>query len=368
MSDTPPAPRECVLVVDDQAANIQTVGTLLTSMGYDIMAATSAEQALQRMTARAPDLILLDMMMPGVSGLDLCRRLQAKKQWADIPVIFLSAAGETATVTAGLEAGAVDYVTKPFHRAELLLRIRTHLALRSARNQLRSTAAEKEGLLSVLAHDFKNHLAAIQVHADFLKSLPHASPEAAACAETISAESARMANCVNALLDDAGNPVEVPALQAMDAVKASIPVIQAMEVLAGAKRQSLALEAPEQQIEVLADPGALRRILENLLSNAVKFTPVGGTLKLAIVRAAGKVEFSVTDSGPGFTPEDLTNAFTRFTRLSARPTGTESSTGLGLSIVRSLAVAMGGEARIYPGPGGLCVVSLPAPDAGCRAS
>lgn len=361
MNDSPASARECILVVDDQAANIQTVGTLLSSMGYDVMAATNADQALQRMTARLPDLILLDMMMPGVSGLDLCRRLQSKKQWSDIPVIFLSAAGEVNIITAALEAGAVDYVTKPFHRAELLSRIRTHLALESARNQLHRIAVEKEELLSLIAHDFKNHLAAMQVHADFLtKNSAGLSPEAAGCVKIISGESARMAGCIKELLANEAAERRPLQMEVLAAGKIASETAAAIEPLARAKQQTVILTLPEPPLFVKADAAALRQILENLLSNAVKFTPRGGRIELAIGGEGDDVRFLVSDSGPGFTKEDTARAFQRFARLSARPTGGESSTGLGLSIVKTLASEMHGEASIdAEAEGGRCMVRLP---------
>ncbi len=352
--------RECILVVDDQTANIQTVGTLLNSMDYDVMAATNADQALQRMAARLPDLILLDMMMPGVSGLDLCRRLQSKAQWADIPVIFLSAAGEVNVITAALDAGAVDYVTKPFHRAELLSRIRTHLALKSARNQLRRAAADEEELLGLIAHDFKNHLAAMKVHADYLtKNAEGLSPEAAGCVKTISAESTRMARCVENLLANEGAERQPLNLEVLAAVEIAGEAAISVKPLAEAKEQSVVLAVPDEPIYVRADRAALRQVMDNLLSNAVKFSPSGGRISLEVSGGPGEVLFTVSDSGPGFTGEDVTRVFQRFARLSARPTAGESSTGLGLSIVKTLVSEMHGTVTIEPGPAGRCMVRLP---------
>lgn len=361
MNSAPPPARECILVVDDQAANIQTVGTLLSSMNYDVMAATTADQAMQRMAARLPDLILLDMMMPGVNGLDLCRRLQSKKQWSDIPVIFLSAAGEVNIITAALEAGAVDYVTKPFHRAELLSRIRTHLILKSTRNQLRRTAAEKEELLSLIAHDFKNHLAALQVHADFLqKNALGLSPEAEGCVKTISGESARMAECVRELLANETAGQQAMRLEVLEVNGVASGAVESIASLAHAKQQTVHLIAAEAPLFVKADASALRQILDNLLSNAVKFTPQGGMIRLVVAADPDAALLTVEDSGPGFTQEDTARVFQRFARLSSRPTGGESSTGLGLSIVKTLTSAMHGEVSIKAGTGrGRCQVRLP---------
>jgi two-component system sensor histidine kinase/response regulator len=357
MNEPPP----CILVVDDQTANIQTVGTLLSTMGYDVMSATSADQVMQRLAARVPDLILLDMMMPGVNGLDLCRRLKAKPRWDEIPVIFLSAAGEVPLITAALEAGAVDYVTKPFHRAELLSRIRTHLDLKAARDALRRVAADKDELLGLIAHDFKNHLAAMQVHADFLAtSVTGFPPEAVECAAVISRESTRMARCVKELLDNESAGREALELTAVNLAETAADAAAAIRPLASAKNQSLVVQLPDRPLSVSADPAALRQVLDNLLSNAVKFSPPGGRVTLTVENSNGGARIVIEDSGPGFTADDLDRAFQRYTRLSARPTAGESSTGLGLSIAHRLATLMGGSLSIESrDAGGCCTVRLP---------
>lgn len=136
-----------ILVVDDIPKNIQLVASVLSEVGYEIMPATSGEQALIRVKNRLPDLILLDLMMPGMDGFSVCRELKADEATRDIPVIFLTAATDTEQVIRGFSQGAVDYVTKPFQSAELLARVRTHLDLKHAREALevanRELAAEQ---------------------------------------------------------------------------------------------------------------------------------------------------------------------------------------------------------------------------------
>jgi CheY-like chemotaxis protein len=128
MSDRPQ-----ILAVDDTPANLQILSEVLGAEGYQLRVATSAHAALASLSAATPDLVLLDVHMPGGSGLDLCRRLKADAGWRDLPVIFLSAAGEAEDIVAGFEAGGADYVTKPFRSAELLARVRAHLELKRSR-------------------------------------------------------------------------------------------------------------------------------------------------------------------------------------------------------------------------------------------
>ena len=357
----PSSPHGRILIIDDQASNIQTVGTLLNSTGYDVMSATSADQALQRLLARKPDLILLDMMMPGVNGLDFCRRLQGKPQWEDIPVIFLSAAGEGDLITAALEAGAVDYVTKPFHRAELLSRVRTHLSLKATRDQFRRVAEDKEELLGLIAHDFKNHLVAMQLHAAYLTR--HASglqPNAARCVVSISREARRMEEGVKELLANEAAAHQSLQPEDVDVAGLAQTTATALRPLAEAKDQTMLVTLPAGPLMLHTDRKALALVLENLLSNAIKFSPPGGSIHFNVSPAGGQVHFQIRDNGPGFSETDKAAAFGRYRRLSARPTGGETSTGLGLSIVKKLTGQLGGTIALEsPGEGALCILHLP---------
>jgi two-component system sensor histidine kinase/response regulator len=362
----PDRPRPCLLVVDDQLSNIQTVGTLLHAEGYDVMSATSAEQALQRLRARRPDLLLLDMMMPGTSGLELCRVLMAKPSLAQIPVIFLSAADEVSLITAALEAGAVDYVTKPFRRAELLGRIRTHIALKTARDDLQRIAEEKDELLNLMAHDLKNGLAAVRLHSEFL--LHHGDPTdttARPSLEKLAHESARLLDCVNALLASQTAGPQLLRFEIVDVAALVGQTVDAHRPLAEAKNQRIELEAPDASTSMAqADPSALRQVIDNVLSNAVKFSPHGSVVWVKVMAGTddtGPV-IQVRDEGPGFTTDDLQRAFRHFGRLSARPTGSETSTGLGLSIVKKLTTRMGGTVALdsAPGAGAEVTIRLPA--------
>src|SRR6267142_6954464 len=147
-----------ILVVDDQPANIQIVGSVLGKLGFEIIPAADGATALKRVALRTPDLILLDLLMPGMGGIEVCRQLKENPGWKDIPVVFLSAADDKDLIVRALDSGGVDYITKPFNQAELISLVRTQLALKTARDQLRRLAEDKDELLGILAHDLKNHL------------------------------------------------------------------------------------------------------------------------------------------------------------------------------------------------------------------
>src|SRR5580693_8280355 len=157
-----------ILVVDDQSANVQIVGTILGNLGHEIIPASDGATALKRVALRIPDLILLDLLMPGMGGCEVCRQLKENPEWKDIPVIFLSAADDKDLIVRALDSGGVDYITKPFNQAELISRVRTQLVLKSARDRLKQLAEDKDELLGILAHDLKNHLGGMNTSAGLL--------------------------------------------------------------------------------------------------------------------------------------------------------------------------------------------------------
>lgn len=131
-----------LLIVDDNPRNLQVLGTILKREGYELIVAVDGKQALNAVIRTRPDLILMDVMMPVMDGFEACRRLKSDSAYRDIPLIFLSARGETDDLLRGFEVGAVDYVTKPFNRGELLARVRTHVELRRSRMALETAYAE----------------------------------------------------------------------------------------------------------------------------------------------------------------------------------------------------------------------------------
>jgi len=337
----------CLLVVDDQEANIQVVGAALGKLGFEIMPATGGAQAFQRLAVRRPDLILLDLLMPEMNGMDVCRRIRENPDWGEIPIIFLSSADDKGLIVMALESGGVDYITKPFNHAELVTRVRTHLALKRARDELKQLAEDRDELLGILTHDLKNHLGGMDMSAQLLRDGADgmAAPKLRLLAENISHSSSQMLAFVREFLANAsadhGLQLRTEAINMSDAVTRAVK--QHNEA---AKRKQLAVDTllPAHTAMVRADAAALSQVLDNLLSNAIKFSPPGRQVRLKVCPPGAKyVECQVQDEGPGFSEKDKTHMFRRYGRLSARPTAGEPSTGLGLSIVKKLVLAMHGE-------------------------
>lgn len=355
-----------ILVVDDQPANLQIVGAVLGGLGHEIIPAEDGPTALKRVALRMPDLILLDLLMPGMDGCEVCARLKAHAQWQNIPVIFLSAADDKDLIVRALDSGGIDYITKPFNQAELVSRVRTQLVLKMARDRLRQLAEDKDELLGILAHDLKNYLGGMNVTAGLLcRQLAKLNDERLArLAENIFRTSAQSLAFVKEFLANAaadhGYTFAPAVINLSDAAAATA---KQYEEAAQRKQITIHVDSAANPVVAVADIAALDQVLDNLVSNALKFSPPSKSVFLAVRAAADCAECVVRDEGPGFTLEDKERMFRRYGRLSARPTAGEPSTGLGLSIVRKLVTGMGGELSCdsAPGNGAAFTIRLPAP-------
>ncbi len=364
-----------ILVVDDITRNLQVVGTMLRNAGYEVMPATSGAEALDGAREQLPDLILLDLMMPEMDGLEVCRRLKADPALQAIPVIFLTASNEMEHLVNGFEVGAVDYITKPFNAPELLARVRTHLELKHARERLREMNDEKNEFMGIAAHDLRNPLSAIKGYAEMIsedaaalkqghvKDLAAFSAELDANGKKIEDTAARMAGMVQNLLD--ANRIERGEMKLnlapteLSVVLSS--VVESQQPHAAAKQQAIHLESASGPASVSVDPHVMVQVLENLLSNAVKYSPAGKRIFARLKKTNDSAWIEVQDEGPGLSAEDQKKLFGKFARLSAKPTGGESSTGLGLSIVKRMVESMNGQVwcESEPGNGAKFTVKFP---------
>lgn len=355
------APKSLVLVVDDQATNIQAVGALLVQGGHDVMPALSGEQALQRCEQRTPDLVLLDMRMPGMDGFEVCAKLREHPRTCDVPIIFLTAAHEREVLVKAFESGAVDYVTKPFVAEELLARVKTHLELKSTRDRLAQLAQERAELTQVVAHDLKNPLAGILMGTETLaKATTLEAPQTTAlksirdsanrCLSFIDEYLGRWAQSEKPRTVELSAMVVKPILQ--DALAALRPVAEA---------QGLSLHlSMNDDPEVMANARSLRHIIDNLVSNAIKYGGKTGTIELeANVGRSGMLRITVGDRGPGVPADQHGNLFKRYVRLP----GAEAahSSGLGLAISKEEAERMGGHLWYEDRDGGGALFSLVLP-------
>jgi two-component system, sensor histidine kinase and response regulator len=336
----------CILVVDDQPGNVQIVGSVLGNFGHEIIPASDGATALKRLAVRLPDLILLDVLMPGMNGHEVCRQVKANPAWKDIPVIFLSAADDKDLIVRALNAGGVDYITKPFNHSELVSRVRTQLALKHARDRLKQLAEDKDELIGILTHDLKNYLGGVNMSAELLRNQSKRSNDEklSLLSENIYRSTGQLLTFLKEFLANASADygfVVKPGRVELVAIAKNV-VAQYQET-ARRKNLEIKIDFPQTETVVLADATALDQVLDNLVSNAIKFSPPGKEIGVSVRVTDSHADCIVRDQGPGFTAEDKPRMFRRYGRLSARPTGGEPSTGLGLSIVLKLVQAMNGE-------------------------
>ena len=356
-----PTEPKIVLVVDDQSQNLQVVAAVLSMNGFEVILASSGEEAFERLAARTPDLILLDVLMPGMDGLAVCRKIKEDPRWLEVPIIFLSAADDKNLIVKALECGGVDYVTKPFNKAELLTRVRTHLALKQARDELRDLAKDKDELLGILTHDLQNNLTGTRLNAELLR-----------ISDTPQKRNACIDNIIQATDGLIAFVMEFHANQSTDRFKIEPSDLEIHELLEDArsrheaaatqKRISIRIEGSEDPVMAWADQRRLAQVLDNLITNALKFSPEGRTITLHAQSGPGEwAHLTVKDEGPGFTQADKQNLFHRYGRLSAKPTGSELSIGLGLSIVKRLVEGMKGRIALESeaGKGATFTISIP---------
>jgi two-component system, sensor histidine kinase and response regulator len=360
-------PAARILVVDDQPANIQIVGAVLGRLGHEIIPASDGPTALKRVALRLPDLILLDLLMPGMNGFEVCLQLKLNPEWQEIPVIFLSAADDKDMIVRALNSGGVDYITKPFNQAELISRVRTQLALKTARDQLKQLAEDKDELLGILAHDLKNFLGGINMSAELMsRQIERFKDERMTqlSDNMIRSSALAMAFVKEFLANSASDHGFNFKLAAVNLAEIATTAVEQYQEAARRKKIIIQMDFPAEAVIAQADFFALDQVLDNLISNAVKFSPSDRRVFVSVRPVNHHAECVIRDEGPGFTAEDKEKMFRRYGRLSARPTDGEPSTGLGLSIVRKLVQGMKGEllCESVPGSGATFTVRLPRPD------
>jgi two-component system sensor histidine kinase/response regulator len=345
-----------VLVVDDSEKNRRLVGSVLSNSHYEVLFAKSGAEALEQIAARVPDLVLLDLMMPGIDGLEVCKRLKANPLAVGVPIIFLTAAQDVEATVKGLELGAVDFINKPFHVPELLARVRTHVELKRTRDELHKIIIEKNELMSAVAHDLKNPLSAVRFNALMLREPQKPAIHAELVQGVVEACEGMLAFIEDRLERNAretrGGELNIQQVELADVLTC---VVRQNLVLANAKNSVIELVSGDGgPVVVTADFHGLCEVLDNLVSNALKFSPPESCVKITVEKSTAdrpSVKLTVGDEGPGLTAEDRTHLFEPYRRLSAKPTAGESSTGLGLNIAQRLMEQMGGAIGCDSQPG-----------------
>lgn len=370
-----------ILVVDDLDTNRDALARMLEREGLSTEVAQDGFDALEKIRSGAFDTILLDVMMPRLDGIQTLTILKQEIAIRDIPVIMLSALTDAKAIRECIELGADDYLPKPIDRSLLRARLASCLRrkqlmdnekdylvrLEATNEELRRLNHLKSRFLAVAAHDLKNPMTTILLLAD---QLTEAGEEAISIGtkrkqlHRIRESIQKMLGIIQALLDSAAaetGQFELH-LQSIDLSALAQEVVEENRVYADSKQISLRCELPQEApLMAQVDPARIRDVMDNLINNAIKFSPSNRSIRVSLEGLGTKVLFRVKDQGPGLTEEDKKLVFGLYQRLSAKPTGTEFSTGLGLSIVKQRVELHGGRVWVESqhGEGATFHVELP---------
>ena len=359
-----------ILIVDDTPANLALVVEYLEARQFRMLVAQGGEEGLQRALLVQPDLILLDAIMPGIDGFEVCRRLKARESTRDIPVIFMTSLADTQDKLTAFAVGAVDYVVKPLQVEEVMARVNAQLALRTMHRQLVAANRELEAFSYSVSHDLRAPLRAIGSFAQILRKDWRESmgEEGQRHLDTIIATSARMGTLIENLLLYArtarmkGAAVPVPLA----------PLVQHLATIFGERIASSGarIEILDPLATPLGDATLIGQILNNLVDNALTYRCHEGTprVRISAERAGEHVLIRVADNGIGIEPEYHEKIFQVFQRLHA--SDEYPGSGLGLAIVAKAVRAMEGEVSIesMPGRGSTFAVRLRAAEADLAAA
>lgn len=330
-----------ILIVDDNPANLGIIVDYLEEYGFTILVARDGESGLEKARYAQPDLILLDVMMPGIDGFETCRLLKAHPTTQDIPVIFMTALDETEHKVKGFQVGAVDYVAKPLHQEEVLARVNTHLKIRELIRSLQQTNqqllkinADKNKLFAILAHDLRGSFSPLLLSSELLalRSELLNPDQIARTSQSIFHSIQQIYGLLENLLQWAQLQLGHLEYQPLyfdlsQLVERNVSLLKATIT---AKQITFINQLPPRLI-AHSDKNMIDVVLRNLISNAAKFTPVGGTITLSSQPyTESSIAVLVQDSGVGISPENLSKLFQLGEHHSTPGTNKERGSGLGL--------------------------------------
>ena len=343
-----------LLVVDDVQTNVLLLKALLSKEGYGILVANNGQEALEVIRNENPDLILLDVMMPGMDGFEVAERLKSEEYRCEIPIIFLTALDDTQSIVNGFKLGAGDFISKPFRKEELMVIIKHQLSLVAARRiieekneELRKTIAGRDKMYSVIAHDLRSPMASMKMLLNTIMmsvEKDKIDPDIFDMLEMSNKTSEEVFSLLDNLLkwtkSQLGKLTVIP--QKLDISGLADGVVEVTNSVAEVKHIKL-IRTDHESFFVYVDIEMIKSILRNLISNAVKFSNPDSEIKVGIKAEDGKVIVSVTDSGKGIKKEDQHKLLKDSTHFTTYGTNSEEGSGLGLLLCRDFARKNGGE-------------------------
>jgi two-component system, sensor histidine kinase and response regulator len=358
-----------LLIVDDVPANVSVLFDYLTDNGFKVLVAGDGKRAIQKAKYAQPDLILLDVMMPGRDGFETCKILKSEEETKEIPIIFMTALADTVDKVKGFQMGAADYITKPIQHEEVLARVSSQLHFSTVKKQLEARTCELEkrnmeldAFAHTVAHDLKNPLNALIGYTEML--VGECSPEVPPDQEMIETlhliEQAgrKMVSIVDALLLLAGVSKQASiTTEALNMSEIITQVIQRLSYMI--KGYQAEIDLPESWPVAKGYAPWIEEVWSNYISNGLKYGGSPPHLELGAEPVEkNKIRFWIRDNGPGITKEARSKLFTPFTRLH---TGNVEGHGLGLSIVQQVVEKLGGHVGLETTEGEGCLFYFTLP-------
>lgn len=343
-----------ILIVDDVMSNVLLLKVLLTNEKFAIATASNGRQALEQVEKENLDLVLLDVMMPDMSGFEVAQHLKSNPQTAEIPIIFLTALNSTADIVKGFQVGANDFISKPFNKEELIIRVTHQISLVAAKRlilskteELQRTIAGRDKLYSVIAHDLRSPMGSIKMVLNMLiLNLPF---------EKIGAEMYELLTMANQTTEDVFSLLDNllkwtksqigklnVVYQDVDLVEVTDGVIEIFSMVASLKKIRIREMKPERMM-VNADIDMLKTVVRNLLSNAIKFSKENSEILVKMEEVNGMAVVSVQDHGCGISEEGQKKLLHADTHFSTFGTNNEEGSGLGLLLCKDFVVKNGGK-------------------------
>ena len=342
-----------ILIVDDVVSNVLLLKILLSNEKFQVCTANCGNMCIEQAKAEKPDLILLDVMMPDISGFDTALILKKDPETADIPIIFLTALNNPSDLVHGFQVGANDFLTKPFNKEELVVRVMHQITLVAAKRliqkqneELRATIKNRDKMYSVIAHDLRSPMASIRMVLNLVVSAvsPEAvGPELFELLDKANKESEECHDLLDNLLkwtkSQTGRLNVV--LQDLDLNDIVPGVVDIFEMIALTKKIKLQYSGSSSPMIVRADNDMLKTVVRNFMSNAIKFSPENSTIEITMVQEGDFAKVSVKDHGVGIEKERIANIFHK--GETTYGTDGEEGSGLGLQLCADFARKIGGD-------------------------
>lgn len=345
-----------ILIVDDVVSNVLLLKILLTNEKFQVCTASNGNMCIEMAKSEHPDLILLDVMMPDLNGFDTAVILKKDPETQEIPIIFLTALNNPSDLVKGFQVGANDFLTKPFNKEELVMRVMHQIQLVAAKRiivrqneELKRTISNRDKMYSVIAHDLRSPMASIRMVLNLavnVVSKDIVGEEIFGLLDKANRESEETHDLLDNLLKWTKSQTGRLSVvyQDLDLDDIVPGVVDIFRMIAEMKKIDLKYIPADEKLTVHGDNDMIKTIIRNFLSNAVKFTPEGKTVEVFYKREGDFARISVRDHGVGIEPERVETIFR--TGETTYGTGGEEGSGLGLQLCQDFARKNGGEAQV----------------------